>query len=95
MKNLIQLFFKYIFTVFAWVIIPIEFHYQKDIFSFRSWNLFVLLSAVPALLTALWLIVLPETPKYLAENGKRKKLLKVLTRMYVVNTGKTAEEFKV
>ncbi|XP_014215666.1 synaptic vesicle glycoprotein 2C-like [Copidosoma floridanum] len=83
-----------IVALFAWVTIPFEFHYQRGMFSFRSWNLFVLSSSIPALVSALLLAILPETPKYLAEDGQRDRLVKVLTKMYISNTGNTAEDFK-
>lgn len=53
------------------------------------------MSAMPALVTLVWLALLPETPKFLAETGQREMLLKVLTRMYVENTGQSADKFKV
>lgn len=81
--------------MFAWAVIPFPFAYKTEMFFFSSWNLFVFVSALPALLTGFWLITLPETPKFLAENGRRDELLKVLTRMFTENTGKTAEQFKV
>ncbi|OXU27360.1 hypothetical protein TSAR_005195 [Trichomalopsis sarcophagae] len=81
-------------ALFAWAVIPFPFSYKTEWFFFSSWNLFVFASALPALLTGLWLITLPETPKFLAENGQRDELLKVLTRMYTENTGNTAEQFK-
>ncbi|XP_058794900.1 synaptic vesicle glycoprotein 2B-like isoform X2 [Phymastichus coffea] len=81
-------------ALFAWAVIPIPYAYKTSSFFFSSWNLFVLASAMPALITFLWLLTLPETPKFLAETGQREILLKVLTRMFVENTGECAEKFK-
>ncbi|XP_014215680.1 synaptic vesicle glycoprotein 2A-like isoform X2 [Copidosoma floridanum] len=81
-------------ALFAWAIIPLTFEYKGDFFQMSSWNLFVLMSSLPALIAGIWLITLPETPKYLAENGEREIMLKVLMRMFVENTGKTPDQFK-
>uniref|UniRef100_A0ABD2WRF7 Major facilitator superfamily (MFS) profile domain-containing protein n=1 Tax=Trichogramma kaykai TaxID=54128 RepID=A0ABD2WRF7_9HYME len=83
-----------IVALLAWAVIPLDFSYKAGVFTFSSWNLFVLTSSLPAFFVWLWLLTLPETPKFLAETGQRDILLKVLTRMFVENTGKTAEDFR-
>ncbi|XP_033214280.1 synaptic vesicle glycoprotein 2B-like isoform X2 [Belonocnema kinseyi] len=82
-----------IVPLLAWAIIPLQFEYRRHYFFFRSWNLFVLVCAIPAEILGIWLIFCPETPKYLAESGQTGKLLKVLTDMYVENIRGTPEEF--
>ncbi|XP_011495887.1 PREDICTED: synaptic vesicle glycoprotein 2A-like [Ceratosolen solmsi marchali] len=83
-----------ILALIAWLIIPLRFQFKLHMLSFSSWNLFVLTNCLPALIVALWMLNLPETPKYLAENGRLDALMDVLTRMYIENTGNTAEQFK-
>lgn len=80
----------------GWIIIPLEISYYSDtFFFFNSWNIYILVAAILAPLIALWIVFLPETPKYLAETGQRKKLLEILSQMYRENTGKTHEDFLV
>lgn len=79
----------------AWVIIPLEFEYQSNYFFFRSWNLFLVVCAIPAEILGLCLIFCTETPKYLAEIGENEKLMKILTDMYRNNVGGSAEEYIV
>ena len=86
---------KNLISVLAWAIIPLQFEYRNHYFFFRSWNLFVLVCALPAEILGVWLIFCPETPKYLAESGQTGKLMKVLTDMYIENIKGTPEEFYV
>ena len=81
--------------VAAWIIMPLKFEYEMVHFSFRSWNLFILICSLPALLIGIWLFFLPETPKYLANSQQYSKLLKVLSEMYEQNTGKSATDYFV
>ncbi|XP_033213468.1 synaptic vesicle glycoprotein 2A-like [Belonocnema kinseyi] len=79
----------------AWIIMPLEIEYVTGSFSFRSWNLFILICSLPASLIATCLLFFPETPKFLANSQQYSKLLKVLTEMYESNTGKAAKDFLI
>ncbi|XP_043479399.1 synaptic vesicle glycoprotein 2C-like [Leptopilina heterotoma] len=72
-------------------IIPQQFFIKKLIFSFHSWNLYILICSLPAISLGFCLIFLPETPKYLAEMGLREQLLQVLVNMYEQNVGKSGK----
>ncbi|KAJ8668356.1 hypothetical protein QAD02_010019, partial [Eretmocerus hayati] len=80
-------------SLLAWLLIPMRLEYTAFSAFSSSWRFFVLMSALPGLFTAIWLLTMPDTPKYLAETGQSHKLLKVLTRMFVENTGKTDKQF--
>ncbi|XP_066591984.1 synaptic vesicle glycoprotein 2C-like [Prorops nasuta] len=77
----------------GWVIIPLDIEYRTSGFSFRSWNLFVMICSLPTMLIAIWFSRFPETPKYLAETNKNVQLYEVLSRMYAENRRKPPEEY--
>ncbi|KAF3423389.1 hypothetical protein E2986_13528 [Frieseomelitta varia] len=79
----------------GWIVIPLEVSIEKDDFFFHSWNLFVFICSLPALLTGAWLLFFPETPKYLAESGNNVQMLDVLMRMYSENSGEPPKEYIV
>lgn len=82
-------------SVIGWAVIPLEFSYVTDKFSFRSWNFFIIVCAIPSLLVGFWMLTFPETPKYLAESKQEKKLARALEIMYAENTGRTFDEYLV
>ncbi|XP_048264197.1 synaptic vesicle glycoprotein 2A-like isoform X3 [Bombus affinis] len=78
----------------GWIIIPLNVNIETDSgFFFHSWNLFVFICSLPALLTGTWLLFFPETPKYLAETGHNVQMLDVLMRMYSENSGEPPKEY--
>ena len=77
----------------GWIIIPLEVNFIIANFTFHSWNLFVFICSLPALLTGAWLLFFPETPKYLAETGQNVQMLDVLMRMYSENSGEPPKEY--
>ncbi|KAK0167914.1 hypothetical protein PV327_001768 [Microctonus hyperodae] len=78
----------------GWAIIPLDINYQTStMFFFKSWNLFLLISSLLAPSIAIWLMFLPETPKYLAETGEHKKLIDLLSQMYHENTGLSHDNY--
>lgn len=48
-----------------------------------------------SLFLGLWLIVFPESPKFLLEHGESDKALEILTHIFIKNTGKSSEEYPV
>ncbi|KAF5302437.1 hypothetical protein FQR65_LT08526 [Abscondita terminalis] len=79
----------------AWIVIPMEFEYVTEHFKFASWNLFVVVCALPSLLICLWLCFFPESPKFLLECGEADEALDVLRDMYASNTGECANDFPI
>lgn len=82
-----------ILTGVGWIVIPLDVRIEKNDFFFHSWNLFVFICSLPALLTGTWLLFFPETPKYLAETGNNVQMLDVLMRMYSENSGEPPKEY--
>lgn len=79
----------------AWLIIPLNFYYDTNYFFFNSWNLFVLICSLPAVLLGLWLFWFPESPKFLLECGEYDQALEILRRMFTINTGHDSISYPV
>ncbi|XP_063706123.1 synaptic vesicle glycoprotein 2C-like [Culicoides brevitarsis] len=75
----------------AWVVIPLDIQFGH----FKSWNLFVAISSLPSLVIGIALLYFPESPKFLLEVGEPEAALRVLKRIYVMNSGKTETEYPV
>lgn len=77
----------------AWIVLPMEIDIRLgDFVVFSPWRIFLLSLILPELIAGVWLLHLPESPKFLAMN-EPKKALRVLRKMYSVNTGKSKREF--
>jgi VNT family MFS transporter (synaptic vesicle glycoprotein 2) len=63
--------------------------------TFGSWRIFVVVSALPSIVTAVILLFLPESPKFLFSMGKEEQALDVLRHVYAVNAGRNVEEYSV
>ncbi|XP_026674807.1 synaptic vesicle glycoprotein 2C-like isoform X2 [Ceratina calcarata] len=77
----------------GWIVIPLEVNFVYEGYFFHSWNLFVFICSLPALLTGSWLLFFPETPKYLAETGNNVQMLDVLMTMYSENNAQPPKEY--
>lgn len=81
----------------AWLILPDDWKVDLPFFNivFRPWRVLLIVYTLPCLLCALCLYYLPESPKFLLTQGKRKEALTVLRQMYVVNTRKEEDSYGV
>lgn len=84
----------------AWLVIPQPWQisvktWNGDIFIYHSWRAFVALCALPSLLAAIALSLLPESPRYLIAKGDHKKAREVLQKVYSINTGREMYEYPV
>ncbi|CAH1118806.1 unnamed protein product [Phaedon cochleariae] len=91
------------FTV-AWLLLPLLAHLVLpltievtvgSLFVLTPWRLFLILVALPEILVGLWLIRMPESPKFYVAKGCPRKALVVLRRMYATNSGRSPEYFPV
>lgn len=73
----------------AWSVLPMDWSLPLygDGLGFRSWRLFILVGAAPALLAGLALLWFPESPKFLLAVGRREEALQVLARVHAINHG--------
>ncbi|XP_038222112.1 synaptic vesicle glycoprotein 2C-like [Zerene cesonia] len=79
----------------AWVIIPSEIGIQKGAFIYNSWRIFLLVMSLPSFLVAALLFLLPESPKFLISTGRHEDALEVFRGIYMMNTGRSKEEYPV
>lgn len=77
-------------------ILPLDIKWEMfDNFYFYSWGLFLVLTAIPALLSGILFVFLPESPKYLMSKGEHDKALDVFRRIYAINTGNPPSEYPI
>lgn len=77
-----------IVAVFALVTIPYDIGFEVPGFVYNSWRVFLTLCALPAFITAIVMLWLPESPMYLLIKDRKDEALDVLRKMYALNTGK-------
>lgn len=70
-------------------------YFYSIVLEFHSWNLFLLIIAMPALAGSIAFMFMPESPKFLMTTGRNKKALEVFQTVYSFNTGKPPETFPV
>lgn len=64
--------------------------------TFKPWRLFLIVCAIPNLLWVLVLIfIIPESPKFTHAQGSTEATLKILQKMYHMNTGQPVENYDV
>ncbi|XP_002734267.1 synaptic vesicle glycoprotein 2B-like [Saccoglossus kowalevskii] len=73
----------------AWIIIPrTHLGYFSEHFTFNSWRIFVVVCTLPSFTSSLSFAILPESPKFLLENGQETQALNVLRSVFLVNNRK-------
>ena len=82
-------------AVLAWLVIPRDIGVSEGPFLFNSWRIFTLLCGVPAFLVSLLLMTLPESPKFLLKRDKPVEALKILSKIFAANTGRSKTLFPV
>lgn len=64
--------------------------------TYKPWRLFLVVCGLPSLLCALVLFfVIPESPKYAFSSGDEPMTLRILEKIYCMNTGNSAQKFEV
>ncbi|XP_041083004.1 synaptic vesicle glycoprotein 2B-like [Polyodon spathula] len=81
----------------AWGIIP---HYgwgssMGTSYQFHSWRVFVLVCTLPAISSLIGLIFMPESPRFLLENGKHDEAWMILKQVHDTNMRAKGEPEKV
>ncbi|XP_020515795.2 synaptic vesicle glycoprotein 2B [Labrus bergylta] len=80
----------------AWAVIPTNWTDFLGFMDFQGWRLFVMLCSVPSLTSALFfLLLLPESPKFLMEAGREKEALRVFKQMFKLNMRGKEKDFTV
>ncbi|GLV32007.1 uncharacterized protein CBL_07766 [Carabus blaptoides fortunei] len=81
----------------AWWIMPLKLHAViiPGIFEYKSWQIFLIICCIPALISGIVHYCLPETPKFLMTKGKYDKALELFRKIYSVNTGKDPDTYPI
>ncbi|XP_063383439.1 synaptic vesicle glycoprotein 2B [Cydia fagiglandana] len=79
----------------AWVIIPSGIGGETNGFVYNSWRIFLLVMSLPSFVVAALLFLLPESPKFLISTGRHEDALEVFRGIYVMNTGKSKDQYPV
>ncbi|XP_032516056.2 uncharacterized protein LOC116769137 [Danaus plexippus] len=81
----------------SWLILPLEFSYPISFLdiSYRPWRLLVVACCIPFMIGTIFLILAPESPKFLSASGNSEAALKVLKRIYSVNNRVPEDTFPV
>lgn len=83
-------------ALLAAIIFPLKIHWKiTENFVLHSWNLYLIVSALPALFSGIFLIFFPESPKFLLSKGKHDKALGVFQKIYSFNTGKSKKTYPI
>ncbi|XP_063226481.1 uncharacterized protein LOC134533129 [Bacillus rossius redtenbacheri] len=80
----------------AWLVIPQPWSLALPWGDYGSWRMLVAVSSLPSALGCLLTAaVLPESPKYLMARGEEGSTLRVLRRMFAMNTGRDPADYQV
>ncbi|CAO1413974.1 unnamed protein product [Diamesa serratosioi] len=63
--------------------------------TYKPWRFFFIVCGLPSLLCGLGLLMVPESPKFTFSQGEEERTLKILARMFSINSGRPAEEYSV
>ncbi|XP_066138211.1 synaptic vesicle glycoprotein 2B-like [Euwallacea fornicatus] len=88
-------FSSIVLPVLAWMIMPQNLDFQLMNMNFHSWNIFLLISGLPAFLSGICFVFFPESPKFLMTCGENEKALKVFQKVYSINTGHPPETYPI
>jgi VNT family MFS transporter (synaptic vesicle glycoprotein 2) len=78
-----------ILPMLAWSILPQNLYFSvfNNSLEFHSWNIYLLLSGIAPIISAIIFLFMPESPKFLMTVGQNDKALRVFQKVYSVNTG--------
>ncbi|XP_077289381.1 uncharacterized protein LOC143913451 [Arctopsyche grandis] len=80
----------------AWLILadPSDINISST-FVIHSWQMFIAVCCLPSLLSGFLALALPESPRFLAAMGNTDEALKVLRKVYAINTGCPADTYPI
>ncbi|CAG9765148.1 unnamed protein product [Ceutorhynchus assimilis] len=76
-------------------ILPLKINASLYILELHAWNILTLIGSLSALLSFIGIYFLPETPKFLMTSGKNDEALRVLRKMYRINTGNMEKSYPI
>ncbi|KAG5667890.1 hypothetical protein PVAND_015856 [Polypedilum vanderplanki] len=77
--------------IMAWLIINQKWQFFIPLLgiTYKPWRFFLLACGFPSLFCGISLFFFPESPKFTFSQGNEAKTIKILSRIYKINTGKT------
>ncbi|RVE43385.1 hypothetical protein evm_011970 [Chilo suppressalis] len=86
-----------IMAIVAIPVLPLKFHYYVPFLNiqFNSWRTLSLIFSTPCVLSAIGLLFLCESPKYLLSVGKDEKALKIMRTIFSINNNKSRDDYPV
>lgn len=79
-------------ALLAFVTINQDWHYDIPLLGivYRPWRLYMVLCSLPGLIAHIALTFLPESPRFVLEQGDQKKAIEIINSMNRWNNGKSA-----
>ncbi|BFF89227.1 synaptic vesicle glycoprotein 2A [Drosophila madeirensis] len=81
--------------ILAYLLLPVHILFSVGKMNFHTWQIFLMVTALPILISGFLHIFLPESPKFLMAQGQYNKALESLQRIYAVNKRKTRDSYPV
>lgn len=81
----------------SWLIINQTFSFYIPIIGtlFKPWRLFIFVCGLPSLICSIALLKIPESPKFVLEQGNQSETIEILKKVYSWNTGKNKDSLKI
>ncbi|XP_011636451.1 synaptic vesicle glycoprotein 2B-like isoform X2 [Pogonomyrmex barbatus] len=76
-------------------ILPMDWHVDILGQDYNSWRIYLLICSIPPVVGLVTATMLPESPKYLMAIGRSDAALKLLRRMYCMNTRQPPDTFPI
>lgn len=82
-----------VMPLLAWQVINRSWSFAVPILSihFKPWRLFVIVCGLPSLISGLGLLPVPESPKFVLGQGLQTETIKILQRVYWLNSGRASK----
>ncbi|XP_018319262.1 synaptic vesicle glycoprotein 2C-like [Agrilus planipennis] len=85
-----------ILPIIAWLVLSFPFNFRlSSTLTITSWRFLIFVISLSDLISAVWLLRLPESPDFLVTKGKTKKALEIIKKIYSRNTGEKKENFAI
>ncbi|XP_018365227.1 PREDICTED: uncharacterized protein LOC108762649 isoform X2 [Trachymyrmex cornetzi] len=82
-------------AVTGFAILPLDWHIDILGQDYDAWRIYLLICSIPPVVGLVTATMLPESPKYLMATGRSDAALKLLRRMYCMNTRQPADTFPI
>ncbi|XP_018051675.1 PREDICTED: uncharacterized protein LOC108689428 [Atta colombica] len=79
----------------AFAILPLDWHIDILGQDYDAWRIYLLICSILPVIGLVTATMLPESPKYLMATGRSDAALKLLRRMYCMNTRQPADTFPI